>query len=417
MSTPSRLRPGGPPAPKGHTVGTHRRVPPHETLTRVRPHHRALGITRVADVTGLDRIGIPVVMVTRPNSRSLAVSQGKGPTLAAAEASGVMEAAETHLAERPRLPLRLGSERELRAHTAVVDTALLPMAPDGGYAPDLPLLWATGIDLLGGGPVAVPYELVHTHYTTAPLPGAGSFVASSNGLASGNHPMEALAHALYEVIERDATALWELRPPADQVATRIDLGTVTDPICREMLDRFAAADVLVAVWEQTSDVGIAVFCCEIADADGAAPGPTAAAAGMGAHHDRGIALLRALTEAAQSRLTTIAGSRDDQPRPAYDASHDPETLAAHRADLADTSGARRPFDAAPHAVHDCFDDDVADLCTRLTGAGIEQVVAFDLSVPEIPVDVVRVVVPGLEHPAFGAAELVAGPRARKVAGV
>lgn len=44
-------------------------------IARVRLHWARMGITRVADVTGLDRIGIPVVMVCRPNARSLAVSE------------------------------------------------------------------------------------------------------------------------------------------------------------------------------------------------------------------------------------------------------------------------------------------------------------------------------------------------------
>lgn len=58
-----------------------------------------MGITRVADVTGLDRIGIPVVMVCRPNARSLAVSQGKGIDIEAATVSGLMESVELYHAE------------------------------------------------------------------------------------------------------------------------------------------------------------------------------------------------------------------------------------------------------------------------------------------------------------------------------
>jgi len=80
--------------PKAFRRGTHRAVAPAETVARVRPFLAAMGITRVANVTGLDHVGIPVVMVCRPNSWSLAVSQGEGLDLAAAEASGLMEAIE-----------------------------------------------------------------------------------------------------------------------------------------------------------------------------------------------------------------------------------------------------------------------------------------------------------------------------------
>lgn len=58
--------------------GTHRLVPPEVTWERIRPILRTLGITRVADVTGLDDVGIPVHQAIRPASHTLSVSQGKG---------------------------------------------------------------------------------------------------------------------------------------------------------------------------------------------------------------------------------------------------------------------------------------------------------------------------------------------------
>ncbi|HYC14151.1 MAG TPA: hypothetical protein VEC75_07870, partial [Stellaceae bacterium] len=63
---------------KRYRLGTHRTVPPEETIGRLRPLLDAFGITRVANLTGLDRTGVPVVMVCRPNARSSAVFHGKG---------------------------------------------------------------------------------------------------------------------------------------------------------------------------------------------------------------------------------------------------------------------------------------------------------------------------------------------------
>jgi len=90
---------------KGYRSGTHRLISPVETVSRVRPLMPVMGITRIANVTGLDVVGLPVVMVCRPNARSIAVSQGKGLDLAAAKASGLMEAVETYHAETIQLPL------------------------------------------------------------------------------------------------------------------------------------------------------------------------------------------------------------------------------------------------------------------------------------------------------------------------
>ena len=63
---------------KAFRRGSDRAVTPSETLIRFRPLAPQMGITRLGNVTGLDRIGIPVVVAVRPNSRSVSVSQGKG---------------------------------------------------------------------------------------------------------------------------------------------------------------------------------------------------------------------------------------------------------------------------------------------------------------------------------------------------
>lgn len=401
------------PARKAYRDGTDRTVAPAVTVARVRAHAAAMGITRVGDVTGLDRIGIPVVMVTRPNARSLAVSQGKGLTLDAARASGMMEAAETHHAEHVLLPLRLAEEHELLRRHTVVNTAALARPADSPYHAHRTLLWAEGFDLLAQAHVWLPYEVVHTCFTTTPLPGEGCFLASSNGLASGNHPLEAVAHGLYEVIERDATVLWSLREPAEQDGTRLDLASVDDPGCRAVLQRYEAAGVEVAVWDQTSDIGLPAFACEIVDREGHELDSTPAAAGMGCHPARGVALLRALTEAAQSRLTAIAGSRDDQLRSAYARSGDRDELRAHRAELAAQPGVRSFLDV-PDLAADTVDADIEDTLGRLRKAGLERVVVVDLRQDGIGLDVVRVVVPGLEHWDDHAEEFLPGARARAV---
>ena len=69
-------------------------VAPSVTLARCRPFMPQMGITRLGNITGLDRIGIPVVGAARPNSRSVSVSQGKGLDLSQAMTSALMEPIE-----------------------------------------------------------------------------------------------------------------------------------------------------------------------------------------------------------------------------------------------------------------------------------------------------------------------------------
>src|SRR5438132_3474905 len=138
---------------KAYRAGTHRSVAPEETIRRAWRLAPIMGITRIGNVTGLDVVGVPVVTVIRPNARSLAVAQGKGLTLAAAKASGLMESVETHHAERITLPLKLGSYEEMQGTHRVVDVTQLNRPRDSAFHPSLPLLWIEGHDLLQQEPV------------------------------------------------------------------------------------------------------------------------------------------------------------------------------------------------------------------------------------------------------------------------
>jgi ribosomal protein S12 methylthiotransferase accessory factor len=75
----------------GQTLFNGSRVrPPEQTWNAIKPRLREFGITRVGEVTGLDRIGLPVWIAIRPNARTLSVSQGKGLDDTAARVSAAM---------------------------------------------------------------------------------------------------------------------------------------------------------------------------------------------------------------------------------------------------------------------------------------------------------------------------------------
>jgi ribosomal protein S12 methylthiotransferase accessory factor len=133
---------------------------------------------------------------------------------------------------------------------------------------------------------------------------------------------------------------------------------------------------------------------------------------MGCHPDRNVALLRALTEAAQSRLGFISGARDDPASWDYPAGTDQE--ARPGADLA--GDAVRDFTTVPAFDGDSFDADVAWELAALRSAGIGEVIAVDLTHEDFGIPVVRVIVPGLEGPLTTVPNCRLGQRAAKLIG-
>ncbi|MFH5774341.1 YcaO-like family protein [Paracoccus sp. NGMCC 1.201697] len=378
---------------KRHVQGTHRLVPPSETVARVTALMPRMGITRVANVTGLDRIGVPVVMVCRPNARSLAVSQGKGCDLAAATASGLMEAAELYHAEHIDLPLKLGSLAELSPGHRFAEIDRLPRISEAFHA-NLVTLWIEGLDLVSDQARWLPFESVRTNFTLPPPPGSGCFDCSSNGLASGNSIVEATCHAICEVVERDAITLWNAGGAFARAKTGLDLASVDDPICRRLLEKLEQADFDVTAWDITSDTGVPAFYCLITDR---LDPLQHLGIGAGAHPTRAVALSRALTEAIQVRTTYISGARDDLTHREYSTEE-----RARKATWAERVRAEhrpaRSFGQIAEHVSESLGSDLSWLLKRLLAIGINEVVAVDLSKPDLGLAVVRVVIPGLEGP-------------------
>ena len=380
------------PGAKQFFDGSHRLIHPEQTIENMSPYFEWFGITRVANVTGLDCIGVPVVMVMRPNSRSVAVSQGKGVTLAAAKASGIMESIEGWHAEHIELPMLYGRFGDLASSRPLVDPAVLPQVAGSAYHRQLRLMWVEGRNLMDGTSCWVPYEMVHTDYTHPMPDGHGCFSCSSNGLASGNDLVEATVHAICEVIERDATGLWYHSDLPVKAARRLDLATVDDNDCAGLIAQIEAAGLSIAVWETTTDVGVPAFYALLTGDEHEHVGE-----GAGCHPAKSVALSRTLTEAVQTRMTYISGARDDMLPEEFGPQGMAQKLtAAHK--LINAGDPQADYSGIVSLASQTLNQDQEELCARLATAGIDQVICVDLSKPEFGIAVVRVVIPGLEAP-------------------
>ena len=273
------------------------------TVAAMRPHFAELGITRVARQTRLDRIGIPCFAAFRPNAQSLSMSAGKGLTDHAAMASAVMEAAEYAIAERVAPAFR-ASPRELDGATMFDPSRMLPMG--SRLDPELRIDWVMGSDLATGAPSLVPFEIVSLATLSPQLAGLSR---STNGLASGNTHEEAVFHAISELVERDATTLWSLKTLDDQLAQAIDPQRFDDPVVEALTAMVESAGLVLRLFDLTSDLPIPTIMALIGPHDGGSYFELAS--GTGTHPVAARAAIRAITEAAQSRVTTIAGSGDD----------------------------------------------------------------------------------------------------------
>lgn len=391
---------------KRYWQGTHRTCAPSETLQNIRPLFAEMGLTRLANVTGLDCLGLPVVLSVRPNSAYLSVDAGKGVSLEDAAASAAMECLERYTAEKVRLPEFCCAYQDLAGDFETVPIQNLPLTRHSLFHPGLMERWCLGWDLMAQGEVAVPagmVTLLGRHRSRKD--DLFCFQTGSNGLASGNNFLEALCAALNEVIERDAVTCWRMMLRATgRPIPRVRLETIELPLVRDVLNRFAAARVQPILLDCTTDTKVPTYMAYIYDLSERNMGIYR---GYGAHLDPEVAMVRALNEAAQGRLVYISGARDDFFHADY-----------LRLRKADDQGAIAYYEAMPATVDagglvsrstGTFEGDFALLSQGLAQVGLTQIIAFDLTLPGHPVSVVRAIVPGLEGYLFN--YYAPGPRA------
>ena len=361
--------------------GTHRAATLGATWRRFSPAAKRAGITRIADLTGLDTIGIPVFAAIRPMGKSLSTQQGKGITAEAARISALMESLETYSAENLTAKVVRGSYRALRNKHNVVDVRKLPR-PRGRLDLDASWPWLEGFDLVAGEPILVPQQSVtlDTTFTVPPV-----FDISSNGLASGNVRVEAIVHGLCEVLERDAEAAWR-RAGGDR---RLVLDSIRDPGCRALIDRITATGARVFVWDLDGPTIPVIGAAIMEDPAEPAWRSLGFYQGFGAHLLPEVAIARAVTEAAQTRLTYIAGGRDDFFPFDYERATDPDLLADLWQRLAAPCDEPVLFDDLPRFETTGLGVDLETLVD-----GLAQVIVVDVTHPQLKVPAVKVLVPG-----------------------
>jgi ribosomal protein S12 methylthiotransferase accessory factor len=330
-------------------------------------------VTRLADITGLDRIGLPVWQAVRPAGRALSVHQGKDASDRGAQIGALCEAIESHCAEHASAdgPLcRFSDLPERERAPEITDYARRREEPPA----DREIRWCRARDLHRGGDFWLPHDLVSLDFTEDRK---SAFDRSSAGLGLGPDVEAATAVALHEAVERDAVGDWQRRPLAVRMRDSVALASIRYGWFREWLERLEALGIGIAIFSIRAVVPVPVAVCWIGGREAFGPGYRSFS-GSACHPDPERALFKALAEAVQSRLTFIAGVRDDIL---------PEHYAAHGSLLpAAALAARRVW---PESAG------TSGIAAQLAQAGYERVAVKRLDAGLVDLAVVKAFVPGL----------------------
>jgi thioglycine synthase len=439
----------------GSVVGLTRARSIEDTLREIIPVCSKIGVTRISDISFMDKLYIPNYSVTLPGTDdSIWVYGGKGITKSQAKASALMEAIERYssLSSNYVGSFIQGNYFQIsQSYNKVLHPAEVVEPVHQEYNDKTDVMdFLPGFDLLTTEEVLVPAEIaLYRHYPRQPAISAFSHF-HTNGLASGNVVEEAVCHALCEVIERDAVSIADLCAsciPYNLLDTMIDslkketygdlltripventfvddcsifpdvditrIAEEFEPI-RFLVKRFNASHIPLLIKDITQkDIGIPTILAS--SVEWITHNYGYFAKGYGTHPDARIALIRAITELSQTRAVNIHGARDDLKKIQYKENDEIQkrkwqfmpalsSLDAHNQKIIE-------FYEIPTYRNTDIRDDIKVILNSLKNAGLKRAIIIDLTNSKIRVPVIRTIVPGLE--AFEVTNSVMGGRARE----
>jgi ribosomal protein S12 methylthiotransferase accessory factor YcaO len=431
----------------------------NDTIAQIIPICKKIFVTRISDITYLDKLYIPNFSVILPGTEdSIWVYSGKGITRADARASGLMEAIE-RFCSLPSIYSKGFIQGNYIELTKSYDKVLHPdelVEPVSEAYDDKKskMEFIMGYDIINNEPVLVPAQLALSKYLVR-HPFRDVFPKShTNGLASGNVLEEAVFHALCEVIERDASSIADLcassvpynilEAVGDSLKKMKNGGYRITQICAQdkfvddstiypevdicgianefepikyLVKRFEAAGISLLIKDITQkDIGIPTFVASSIEWITHDYGYFAK--GFGTHTDSRIALVRAITELSQTRAVNIQGARDDLKKIQYRQDDEiynrkwPFMRVSAGLAFKNNTGNKNAveFHEIGSQVNKDILDDIHLILERLRRAKLNRAIIVDLTNPKIGIPVVRAIVPGLET--FEITNSVMGRRAR-----
>lgn len=375
--------------------GTHRIIAPKKTIENNEDKLITAGITRIADITDLDRIGMPVFTAIRPTAEDGAISiyGGKGISKDHAKASAMMEGFERYSAEKQENDETIiATLNEISQKEAYIDPKLLnlPQKYEKEDINSIPLEWSLANDLVTGNKYYVPSNAVFHPYNQENNLNS-LFKSNTNGLASGNILDEAILHGIFEVIERDAWSIFEL---THKNYSQINLDSIKSELINKILEKFESNGIKIKLMDFTADIKIPTIAASADDTITKDAGLLTL--GMGTHLDPEIAILRALTEVAQSRATQINGAREDTVRADFAREAGYERMKRINKYYFREENEQINLQDIENKSTTSISEDLDIVKDELVANDIKQILYTDLTRPELDVSVVRVIIPEME---------------------
>jgi len=408
--TPIKLGPG---AKLVMTSGGYRTVSSRATVERHRKHVSPL----TGVVTQLGRIeadlpmntnfyaahnfSAPALTIEALRSGLSGGSFGKGSTAEQGEASALMEAIERYSGIFQGDEIRMTRRfTDFAPGDAILPNDVLLFSdaqyeaepsqdPDDSYPtpdrfdPTARVEWSPVWSLRDQRFKYLPTSLLYFFYG-----GPHAFHADSNGCAAGNTIEEAIVQGFLELVERDSYAIWWYNRLQ---RAEVDLSEFDDSYVCDLQTQLAETGRRLWVLDITSDLGVPTY---VAILHWMQNGQENIEFGSGSHFDKRIALLRSLTELNQFMSIGLMGGGTGE-KPSLDGTN-PLRLRDYPFLTPTDNPAGQPAPGATMGVlHNTRGQ--ADACVDIARrAGLDFLV-LDQTRPDVGVNVVRVIVPGLRH--------------------
>lgn len=380
--------------------GTYRVKDPVDTYDSNEEKLRTAGITRITEITHLDRVKIPVFSSIRPTAQSGGVSvyAGKGATVEQARASAMMEGFERYSAEKQDIDqekISISAYNEIKNDSVLNPRdLLLPKSFENQNIEMQKLEWIEAEEIISESPILVPANAVfHPYIPNREIkPSAmAMFKGNTNGLASGNVIEEAVLHGIFEVVERDAWSIFEL---TKRNKKQIDLDTIENETVSELVEKFTSQGIKIKLMDITADLKIPTI---VASADDTVLKDAALLTlGVGTHLNPEIATIRALSEVAQSRATQIHGTREDTVRADFMRKAGYENMKRTNKDYFVEEDEKINLSDIENKITGSIKRDIEVSIEEVQKAGLDKVIYYDLTREEIGVNVARVIIPKAE---------------------